>query len=88
MNIDTGQFQALTEKVTELEADLKQWQHAVIPFLVDVAFHAGRDSLTNPRRFDSPAPFAAPLEISGESTTAAPARSRAAHLRPVDGGTK
>ena len=54
----------LKQRVAGLETNLVQFRLEIIPFLLDVAFNAGRDSLTNPKKFIGPRPTAGPRHRS------------------------
>ena len=57
-------IRALEQRIADLETNLDQLRLKVLPFLVDVAFRAGRDSLTNPQRFAVPQPERRPRHLT------------------------
>jgi hypothetical protein len=56
MQVDTGQFAALTDKVAGLEAEVARWRALVEPSAAvfeifwQAAYEAGRGSITGPAR--------------------------------------
>jgi hypothetical protein len=53
----------LEQRVAELEAELTKFQLDVIPFLIDVAFSAARESVTNPQKFAASRPARGPRHL-------------------------